>query len=281
MKELLTLSLFLLMTGCVPSTIKVVDEQGNPISGALVITEQPRYILQSWELDAQFSDAKGEAKIATDYGSIFSKLYHPIINTYLPSVTTLYKVDKETLNVKQKSFFIPYEIGKKVYTIPLSTCPNIQVELIPHSSKFVVSSQRNILIESQSFYFKTGEKGKKVSSLNSTYPIFSFYCQNPKGFSKIGLKLNTLALYPVPKWSVDIKEIKEVSLSTVIKPKVKTAESNSFYFMRKLSSEYKPKVYTSPNIKERLKGFNDEIVGGNIYTQELFDYVLRADELSK
>jgi hypothetical protein len=269
------------MTGCIPSAIKLVDEQGNPISGALVVTEQSVYIMQPWKLDAHFSDAKGEVKIATDSGSVFSESYHPLINAHLNRVTTLYKVDKETLNIKQKSFFVPYEMGKKLYAVPLSVCQNVQVKLIPHESKFVVSSQGNTLIESQNFYFKKGEMGKKVSSLTSTYPMLSFYCQSPKGFSKVGLKLNTITHQPVPKWSVDIKEIKGVSLSTIIKPKVRTAEKDSFYMIRELTPESKPKVSTSPNIKERLKGFNDKIVGGNIYTQELFDYVLQADALSK
>jgi len=281
MKELLTLSLLLLMTGCIPSAIKLVDEQGNPVSGALVVTEQSVYIMQPWKLDAHFSDSKGEVKIATDSGSVFSESYYPLINTHLNRVTTLYKVDKETLNVKQKSFFVPYEVGKKVYTIPLSVCQNVQVKLIPHRSQFVVSSQGNTLIETQGFYFKKGEMGKMVSSLTSTYPTLSFYCQSPKGFSKVGLKLNTITHYPVAKWSVGIKEIKDVSLSTIIGPEVRPAEKDSFYMIRELTPNSKPKVSTSPNIKERLKGFNDKIVGGNIYTQELFDYVLQADAFSK
>ena len=103
LKSVLLLSILVfLFTGCVHTTLKVVDEQGKPIEGALVITEQPKYVMQSWKLYAYFTDKNGNAKIATDYGQVFSKNYYPVINKHLPKILKLYKVKKSQTDDRGK-----------------------------------------------------------------------------------------------------------------------------------------------------------------------------------
>jgi hypothetical protein len=84
---------------------------------------------------------------------------------------------------------------------------------------------------------------------------------------------------PRAKFSVVTMSVANVSLDRPLEPqKIELANENNFY-VRELTTSNKPKVSTSKNFKEKIKGFNEQMVGGNQYTQELFDYVLKAVEL--
>lgn len=284
-KIVLQLSILaLLTTGCVHTTVKVVDEQGKPVEGALVITEQPKYIMQSWKLYAYFTDKNGKAKITTDSGQVFSKTYHPLINKHLPETVNLYSVKRnKTENIKKESTLIEYDPKgeKKAYAIPLNSCKDVQLTFYPQRSEFIVKSKQKSLIESKSFYFATGDIGQRHSMLKSKYSRLDFYCKNGNSFNKNSIALKAIQLFPIGKFKVIKTHVDNISLDTPLEPqKIELANKNSFY-IRELTPSHKPEVSTSKNFKEKLKGFNEQMVGGNQYTQELFDYLLRAVELSE
>jgi len=67
------------LVGCASKTIQIVDGEGMPIEGALVISEQHPYIMQSWKLAVYVTDEKGEAVVVHDRGHIFKPGYFPVI----------------------------------------------------------------------------------------------------------------------------------------------------------------------------------------------------------
>ena len=284
MKKTVLILMVLFFSACSTKTITVVNEQGKPVEGALVITQQQRYIMQPWKLYAYFTDENGKTKVATNYGQVFSKGNHPLIDKHLPETVKLYRVKKaKTKNIKKESTVINHDLKgeKQAYAIPFNSCKDVNLTFYPRGSEFIVQSKRNNLIESKSFYFATGDISQKRSMLKSSYQRLDFYCQEGNSFNKNSITFEVIQHFPIGKFRVIKTQVANVSLDTPLEPsKVEEAKERSFY-ARKLTASSKPTVSTSKNFKEKLKGFNEQIAGGNQYTKKLFDYVLRAVELSE
>jgi len=289
MKILLKLGLLslLIFTGCSNKQIKVVDENGKAIQGALVISEQPKYIMQSWKLSSHFTDKEGKAEVVSDRGYVFSKSHHIRNKGYLKDKTTLYSLGKpKTKGIKTKTIKIIDDLNnrKKVHVYPLNTCQGVTISFYPQSGTFIANSKSKNLIPSSKFYFEKGDIKNRATQLKSSYSELSFYCENSKNFSKIVLNVGVKPIFNEKRKMqifINLTYLENISLDTYIEPtEVRPITRNAFY-IRNLSQKDKPSVSADKDIAEKLKGFNKKLPEGNEHTQALFDYVLRAVELDK
>lgn len=290
MKTLLGLGLLslLIFTGCSNKQVKVVDENGKAVQGALVISEQQKYIMQSWKLSAHFTDKEGKADVVSDRGYVFSKAHHILVDNYLKETIKLYSLGhKKTIGIKEKTITLIDDLDnrKKTQRVPLSICKDSTVSFSPSNATFIVNSKTKSLIPSTKFYFEKGNASDKHSQLISTYGRLAFYCQNKNKFNKIYLKF--LGIRPILSerrkllMPIHVSSLENTSLDTYIEPSVIEPMNKDTFYIRSLSKKNKPSISADKNINEKLKNFNKELPEGNEHTQALFDYVLRAVELDK
>jgi hypothetical protein len=107
-RTVFTLLVSIGLIGCASKTIQVVDNEGNPVKGALVISEQSPDIMQSWKLGVSITDEKGEAVVVHNRGHIFNPGYFPVIeaselndgvlwepHSYFSQLTPIYPIQKD------------------------------------------------------------------------------------------------------------------------------------------------------------------------------------------
>ena len=255
----------------------------------MVIAEQPTYILQPWKLSAHFTDKDGKADIASSNGHVFSKSHHILLNGLGKETVKLYSLGKpKTKGIEEKTITIVDDLNnrKMTHTILLPICQDTNISFYPQNATFIAHSKTNNLIKSSKFYFEKGNITEKTSQIKSSSNALVFYCQNKKNFNKVSLEQVYMQLIPNEKRklliTVQIKSLKNITLDTYIEPtKIQESYENAFWSIQPLSPKHKPSVEVDKDIKEKLKNFNKQLPEGNEHTQVLFDYVLRAVELSE
>ena len=151
MKQILLLGCMLLLFGCSHPTavIRVVDPQGNPIVGALVVSEEAPYILNPWRLSVFLSDDQGRAEMLVGTnGHIFKPGYYPVINavsgdsyppghsSFFAQTVVLYPLKRDQVIPVMTNSYVtnePHEGDRKVgddeFLIPLGVCPRAPCHL--------------------------------------------------------------------------------------------------------------------------------------------------------
>lgn len=274
-----------LLTGCTPKTIKVVDTQGNPVAGALVISEQEPYILQPWKLGVYITDKNGEAKVVSGRGHIFKPGYFPVINaselrdeilwqpqSYFSATTTIYPINAEEIIPVDTSVYITeHPIRKDVYAIPIKVCQTVRVTYDIVSDQLTAGSDTAELLASQRFYFAGATDGRKTSELTAENNI-AFYCNHNEELYKIGVSVASKVWnQDVPVHRLTLFTAKVFSEKAYLQPEVKCLAGKHM-----VSGQYrtgKPRVFHSPNIRNEITSFRDTIPCANQSFSNLLQYI--------
>ncbi len=277
------------ITGCSTNeSIKVVDPEGNPIKGALVISEQIRYIAQPWVLGVYITGAKGEARVASDRGFIFKPGYFPIINaselsdelsweapSLFSKTTKMYpiKIDNN-IPVQTSSYTISSPIKEDLFAIPTEVCGAIDVTYNLKDSHLNARSNNTDLIASRRFFFASGSNKQKVSIVEQENNI-AFYCDDDGETFKVGISVSEKAGgsgKPAHKFTIFTANVP--STESYLQPNIKcmTREdvSNSIFGKYGDSS---PKLLISKHLKDNIGTFKETIPCANEHSTKLLNYI--------
>ncbi len=286
MKQILLLSFILLAAGCATKTIKVVDAQGKAVKGALVVSEELPYIMQSWKLAAYITDNKGEAKIVSNRGHIFKSGYFPVIdsselqNSYLWKAPSLFSntIIIYPIKLKQKttvniSSHITMETNKDGnFDIPLEACNKIRVTYNVNTSRLKAQSKKVGFLSSKRFYFVGPDTSQEVSTIDRENNL-AFYCNENNGLYKVGVSVAAKVWQKgIPRHKLTIFSAKVSNINEYIQPVIKCASSEDIRIFRS-SRKVKPDMYISSNLKESINEYRSTIPCPNAYTGDLIDYI--------
>ncbi|MCP4489410.1 MAG: hypothetical protein GY820_19175 [Gammaproteobacteria bacterium] len=289
-KIVLTFLVSIVLIGCTSKTIQIVDHVGNPIRGALVISEQHPYILQPWKLGVYVTDEKGEAVVVHDRGHIFRPGYFPVIEaselsdgvlwqspSYFSKLTPIYPIQadgKTPITTTTYKTVNPIENG--IFLVPISACSSKEVSYNVDNSRLKVSSNKADIILSERFYFVGADELKKVSEAERENSI-SFYCNEDDGLYKVGVGVSAKVWHKgVPNHKLTIFSAKVPSTETYLQPEVKCANSRNV----RMSTfgkyrEGKPELYLSSDVADKLSTMKHQIPCSNKNTDQIINYVER------
>lgn len=279
-----------LLTGCTPKTIKVVDAQGNPVAGALVISEQEPYILQPWKLGVYITDKNGEAKVVSARGHIFKPGYFPVINaselhdeilwqpqSYFSSTTPIYPIDREdVIPVNTSVYITEHPVSKDVYAVPIKVCPTVRVTYHIADTQLTAKSDTPELRLSPRFHFAGAADNMKTSELTAENNL-AFYCKHNEELYKVGVSVASQVWNKdIPAHRLTLFTAKVSSEKAYLQPEVKC-----FTGQHMVSGQYrtgKPRVFHSPNIRNEMIFFRDTIPCANQSFRNLLQYIESVTE---
>ncbi len=248
--------LVLIFTGCT-SNIKIVDPDGMPISGAVVISTY-RVMFGGSETIIDTSNNDGDVYTAiSPFNYIYKNGYHPIIEgTDLAEV--LYPRETEKDQVSFHSFLdspyypvnilpstvsetatlfpivspgkIPYAIKVIEFTInnmgeniiEFEGCNNVVIKYFHKDDSYVVISQGKNLLKSERFFFVKANSGNMQNQIFHKNRVY-FYCENiDKSVYKIGVGANNgYSLPGAGNRKLLVMSSKLNSIDQVIEPEVR------------------------------------------------------------
>jgi len=286
MRKLLFMCLIFSMAGCATKTIKIIDEKGLPVEGALVVSEELPFILQSWKIGAYVSDKNGKVKVVSYRGHIFKPGFYPVIDsselddsylweapTYFSNTTPIYPISKNSnIPIEVSTYFTIEESDKGRFDIPIEVCGTIKVKYAVEGSKLSATSHRNEILESNRFHFVGPATNAKKSILEKENNL-SFYCEDSKGLHKLGVSVSGKVWKKgIPNHSLTIFTANIESINTYLVPAVKCGTNENIRIHEKYM-ESAPKLYVSPGVKAKLEEYKSAIPCANKHTRELFEYV--------
>lgn len=286
----LTLLASIVLVGCASKTIRIVDGEGKPIEGALVISEQHPYIFQSWKLGVYVTDEKGEAVVVNDRGHIFRSGYFPVIEaselsdgilwqapSFFSKRTPIYPIQTdEKIHVNSSTYNTVNPTDNGVFVIPVSVCTSKNVSYNIDNSRIKVRSNEADIILSERFYFVGAEELEKVLEAERENSI-SFYCSEPDGLYKVGVSVSEKVWRKgVPDHKLTIFFAKVPSTETYLQPEVKCANSEN---VRMISfgkyRDEKPDLYLSVGVADKLRTMRRKIPCSNENTDQILNYLER------
>ncbi len=294
MKQILLLGGMLLLFGCSHPTgvIRIVDPQGNPIVGALVVSEEAPYILNPWRLSVFLSDDQGRAEmlVGTD-GHIFKPGYYPVINavsgdsyppvhsSFFAPTVVLYPLKRDQVIPVMTNSYVtnePHEGDRKVgddeFLIPLGVCPALHVTYNPTSRRLRVQSPVPDLLASNGFYF-VGPAGSDPTAVVEGDYALAFYCTASQRSYKVGVRVARQAWHKnVPHHRLQINAAQVLSPGAYLQPEIGCLTALDTKLVG-LYKEGKPELYRSPGVKERIDQFRETIPCANEYSTQLIEYL--------
>ena len=284
----LTLLVSIVLVGCASKTIRIVDGEGMPIEGALVISEQHPYILQAWKLGVYVTDKNGEAVVVNNRGHIFRSGYFPVIEaselsdgvlwqppSYFSKNTPIYPIQTDEKTVVTTSTYNtvnPVENG--IFIIPISVCTSKVVSYNIDNSRLKVRSNEADIILSERFYFVGADVLRKVSEAKRENSI-SFYCSEAESLYKVGVSVSEKVWRKgVPDHKLTIFFAKVPSTETYLQPEVKCAnyENVRMSTFGKYRDE-KPDLYLSVGVVDKLSSMKRLIPCSNENTDQILNYL--------
>ena len=262
MKVLTAIFLFYFLLGCTTKTVKIIDLNGGPIEGALVLSEQHPYIFTPWIVSITSTDNTGKAYSADrTFASVFKNGYHPIVEgtdltgalyprTNIPKGGSVHPLLNDlyypnffgrsplegniTLYPIVSPGSIQYSIKAEDYSInsklkinlETKECPGVEVEYYPPDILFLVKSDTSELFESSRFFFSGSQSDIPVKTISGKLFV-SFYCIN-RGTEiyKIGWAVNHMkSYYGEGKHTLIKISSRLVSMNQYIEPKVQPIHS--------------------------------------------------------
>jgi len=287
-RTIITLLVSIVLIGCASKTIQVVDDDGNPVKGALVISEQFPFIMQSWKLGVYITDDKGEAVVVHNRGHIFKPGYFPVINaselndgilwapySYFSKLTPVYPIKKgKKITISTTVYNTVNPVKKGVFIIPIDVCASKTVSYNVENSRLKVISGDTDIMLSQRFYYVGENDNKKVSEAESENNI-SFYCNEGSKLYKVGVSVSEKVWrVGVPDHKLTIFTAKVPSTETYLQPGIKCADSENV----RMSTfgkyrDRQPDLYLSPDVKDKLSVIKGQVPCSNESTDKIFNYL--------
>ena len=283
--------LFVLLLACVSCAstwVKIVDIEGRPVEGAVVVSEKGPYILQRWKYAAVVTNRAGVAKVVDGEGYVFHEDYHPIIDgseldsglywsapAKFKQKTTIYRIKAPgTSPVQMSDHTVVQEGDQHVYEVPIASCNDARVTYNIETSELIASSHRKNLIASKRFYFERGDRAKRVGQVSGTNNV-AFYCESQNGLSKIGVAARWKgATRGVWKHNLVILEAHALTTETYLEPRIKCLDESKLTGIRGTASGLYPKMYVSDNLEQRIAALRRGVKCFDSSADRLFVYIV-------
>lgn len=238
------------VSGCAAKTIRVVDPEGNPISGALVISEHPPYIGTKWKLAVGTTDVDGFVKSVNNRGTIIAPGYYPVIESndigtsenwsaraHLRRNTTLFPIRPDSPRRDSVRTIDAWSAkDKKTYKFAGLPCDDVYVEYGFASSSIRVTSDSK-LTPSDRFYFLGPSKaavGKKLEREG----FISFYCSQSGSINKIGIDATSrIWMRGNPRHTLTVYEAENIDFTDYIQPSIGCVTKDSFSWWGEVSND--------------------------------------------
>lgn len=279
-----------LLAGCASKTIHIVDDKGNPVEGALVISEQHPYIMQPWKLGIYITNEKGEAVVVNNRGHIFKPGYFPVIDaselndgvqwepySYFSQRTPIYPIQENNIiTIFTSVYNTTNPVKKGVFLIPIGVCSSKTVSYNVEDSHLKVISNAPDIILSRRFYFAGANGLAKVSEAEKENNI-SFYCSENNNLYKVGVSVSEKVWrLGVPDHKLTIFTAKVPSTDSYLQPNVKCANSENVRIITiGKYREGSPDLYLSDDVASDLSTMSGQIPCSNENTKKIFNYLER------
>ena len=262
----------------------VVDEKGKAVEGALVVSEEHPFILQSKKLGVYLTNKKGEARIVGPNGHIFKPGYYPIVNGSELAHGLLWKthprhskeipiypiVSDQKTPVSISSYFTRKADIEGVYHIPIDVCRTTRVTYSIANSILKAESDNLELLPSNRFFFLPPDSYKKVLKIEKENNL-AFYCEDKSGLYKLGVSVSEKIWNqgnPAHKLTIFLARIS--SLKEYIQPNIKCASRE---YTKMLESDTKPNLYISHNFSNLFDARDYLSHCSEEYIDSLIEYV--------
>ena len=281
--KILSLMLTILVSSCA-STVQVLDDKGIPVKGALVITEQASMFGKD-HLAIYITNENGEAKTVNHIGHIFKKGFYPVINASVLDDMLLSSSDS-LLSGKINIFPIKEAASNEVelaivgmidsisynnLRIPFDTCSAINVYFNVEANEITVISTTNNLLESEWFFFYGSDSTQKLTTLTKKNNV-AFYCKEQEQLYKVGISLSEdIWRNGSPAHTFALFTTKVDSLNVYVQPQIKCLE-DSMNEIRVISRN-QFSLYTSKNLKEKLKSYSSSIPCSESFAESFIQYL--------
>lgn len=267
----------LTLYACGVSTIQIVDNNGTPVEGALVLSEIPPFI----KVAIGITDKRGKTRYVADDGMIFKQGYYPLIgrselpNRFawhkegLKAVTTLYPIKvQENIAVSEQKYIMHNPNADGLYDLPLAVCNIQQLSYDVETFNFRVISAQKDLLASERFYFVGAKSNRRVSHIEQKNHL-AFYCMQGDALYKVGvMNSGGKASAVVPQY-IFILTAKVDSPDAYLQPPVKCLSKYGARIGVYFSSN--TKLYLSEKLAEKLDYYRNNIPCTNTYTDKMFD----------
>lgn len=274
--------------GCATKTIRVVDAEGKPVAGVLVLSQQLPYILQPWTIGAYETDEDGKAEVVSSSGYILKPGYFPVIdgnevgNAFLwsrpsdfSSVTTIFPiVDNDLIKVEQSVYVTDVPISKNTFRVPVQICGLTKVEYNTEDSNITIQSDDQNIVPSERFFFVGASGVGEFSSLRQENDV-SFYCQDKESLYKVGISVSSKVWRSgKPTHELSIFMAKVSSTNAYIQPSVKCiSKMDVDNFSIGEYRQESPTVYASSGISSAIENIATTIPCANENSDLMFKYV--------
>ena len=286
------------ITGC-SSSFRLLNDNDEPVKGAIVVSEIPNYIMQKWTVQIDVSDLNGEADTLIGRIAVYKKGFHPIVTGSDVSGVFNYS-DRPFKTIILKNDVRMYPIkSSKIHTYPMLTKwidieesvkkekrinKNINIDIdhchevsATYSSKSklltIKSSERNLL-GSDRFFYESASDSNIVNTLSSRERIF-FYCINhDKSIYKTGISINLRGGMRVrgtekliSRYSMIMMKSKVNTINAYIEPRIQPTRPLQYRYMS--HNRGYPKIVLKKSKKEILRAIEVNIPNRNKEEKEL------------
>lgn len=279
----------LMLYACGVSTIQIVDNNGTPVEGALVLSEIPPFMFRTNKVAIGITDKRGKTRYVADDGMIFKQGYYPLIgrselpNRFawhkkgLKAVTTLYPIKaQENIAVSAQKYITHNPNADGLYDLPLAVCNIQQLSYDVETFNLRVVSAQKDLLASERFYFVGAKNNRRVSHIEQKNHL-AFYCMQGEVLYKVGVMSgDKVSIIGEPQHVLFILTAKVDSPDAYLQPPVKCLSKYGARIGVYFSSN--TKLYLSEKLAEKLDYYRNNIPCTNTYTDKMFDDIRKILE---
>lgn len=271
-----------LLVGCA-SHVRVIDQEGQPLSDALVFTERSGFLFSPEKVGITRTDSRGKAQVVSRRGHIVKPGYHTVINgsefdrhltwqqpSYLSGEVVLFPiVDPGALDISIDSYRLVSSKWPHWSNFEIDACPSVNLQY-GFASSIISATVKDgpLLIPSQRFYFSTGDTSHSKRTISEPDQL-SFYCMDGDQINKIGIYTRTkLSFEGTNTHTLTLFIVEDIGLDTYIEPTLHCLKKSDLFLINYISSP--SDLVLSDNLELSLQAVQEAMGCNSEYLESVY-----------